>query len=54
MIAAFYVLCGVCGFFLGRGAVLLICWLLDRRDARIDADHRAARLVAEALAEFGK
>ena len=53
MIAAFYVLCGVCGFCLGRGIVLLICWLFYRRDARIDADYRAARLVAQARAEVG-
>lgn len=53
VIAAFYFLCAVCSFCLGRGAVLLIVWILDRRDARIDADYRAARLVAQARAEVG-
>lgn len=33
------------------GVLGLVHWLLDRRDARIDADYRAARLVAQARAE---
>lgn len=33
------------------GIVRIFSWVLDRRDARIDADYRAARLVAVARAE---
>lgn len=51
MIAAFYVFMGVCGFCLGRGAVLLIAWFFDLRDARVDAAYRADQLVAQARAE---
>lgn len=51
MIAGFYVLCAVCSFCLGRGAVLLIAWFLDRRDSRVDSAYRAARLVACARSE---
>lgn len=46
-------LCGVCFFCLGRGSVLLIAWILDRRDSRVDSDYRAARLVAMSRAEMG-
>lgn len=33
------------------GIARLYVWILDRRDHRIDADYRAARLVAQARAE---
>lgn len=36
------------------GAARLLVWYLDRRDARIDADYRAARLVAISRAEVSK
>ncbi|WP_442684431.1 hypothetical protein ACSBPQ_07750 [Stenotrophomonas sp. JC08] len=36
------------------GAAGLFFWYLDRRDARIDADYRAARLVAISRAEVSK
>lgn len=39
---------------LALGVLRLVLWILDRRDDRIDADHRAARLVDEARAEVGQ
>ena len=33
------------------GAARLLVWYLDRRDARIDADYRAARLVVMSRSE---
>jgi hypothetical protein len=33
------------------GIARLYAWILDRRDARIDANYRAARLVAVSKAE---
>jgi len=36
------------------GIARLFVWILDRRDARSDADYRAARLVAQARAEVGR
>ena len=33
------------------GIARLFAWFLDRRDSRIDADYRSARLVAQARAE---
>ena len=51
MIPAFYALCAVCSFCLGRGTVLLIAWFLDRRDSRVDSAYRAARLVAVSATE---
>jgi len=54
VIGAFYVLCAVCSFCLGRGAVLLIAWFLDRRDSRVDSAYRAARLLAVSRAEVSQ
>lgn len=44
----------MCGFCLVRGVVLLIVWIRDHRNHRIDADYRAARLVAQARAEVAR
>ena len=49
MIAAFLLL--LSSVLLGFGLLRLFVWCLDYRDSRIDADYRAARLVALARAE---
>jgi len=39
---------------LALGVLRLVHWILDRRDDRTDADHRAASLVAEAREEVSR
>ena len=39
-------------FFWTFGVLRFVHWFIARRDARIDANYRAARLVALARAEF--
>ncbi len=36
------------------GIARLYVWILGRRDSRIDAEYRAARLVAVSRAEVGR
>lgn len=52
--AAFFIYGIVSGALIAFGGLRLIYWILDRRDARVDAAYRAARLVAISRAETGR
>lgn len=41
-------------FFWTLGVLRFVHWVSARRDARIDADYRAARLVAQTRAEVSR
>lgn len=56
MIVAFGVaamlLLALCAALMALGVLRLVHWVLDRRAARVDSAYRAARLVAQARADF--
>ncbi|MNV46546.1 hypothetical protein D3C71_1383820 [compost metagenome] len=46
------ILLALCALSVAVGWARLYVWFLDRRAARVDSAYRAARLVAQASAEF--